>query len=165
MVRAGYDRLAAEFARDTRAMPLREAVQGALDLCGPEAADKRIAIDVDLGGADRSACSPKLARVVHTLLDNAVRYTPPGGRVVIRGEAGAEGLRLSVQDSGPGIPAEELPRVFEAFWRADPARSSRGSGLGLTLAKRIVEALGGRIEASSGPERGSRFDVSVPTRA
>jgi signal transduction histidine kinase len=55
--------------------------------------------------------------------------------------------------------------VFEAFWRADPARSSRGSGLGLTLAKRIVEALGGRIEASSGPDRGSRFDVSVPTRA
>jgi signal transduction histidine kinase len=156
---------AAEFARDTRAMPLREAVQGALDLCGPEATDKRIAIEVDLGGADRSACSPKLARVVHTLLDNAVRYTPPGGRVTIRGETAADGLRLTVQDSGPGIPAEELPRVFEAFWRADPARSSRGSGLGLTLAKRIVEALGGRIEASSGPERGSRFDVSVPLRA
>ena len=70
-----------------------------------------------------------------------------------------------MQDSGPGIAADELPRVFEAFWRADPARSSRGSGLGLTLAKRIVEALGGRIEASSAPERGSRFDVSVPTRA
>jgi signal transduction histidine kinase len=156
---------AAEFARDTRAVQLHEAVQGALDLCGPEAAEKRIAIDVDLGGADGSACSPKLARVVHSLLDNAVRYTPPGGRVSIRGQAGGDGLRLTVEDSGPGIPAEELPRVFEAFWRADPARSSRGSGLGLTLAKRIVEALGGRIEASSGPERGSRFEVSVPLRA
>ncbi len=156
---------AAEFARDTRAMPLAEAVQAALDLCGPEAAEKRIAIDVDLGGADHNPCSPKLARVVHSLLDNAVRYTPPGGRVSIRAAAAGDGLHLTVQDSGPGIPAEELPRVFEAFWRADPARSTRGSGLGLTLAKRIVEALGGRIEASSGPDRGSRFDVSVPTRA
>ena len=67
-----------------------------------------------------------------------------------------------MQDSGPGIPADELPRVFDAFWRGDPARSSRGSGLGLTLAQRIVEALGGRLEASSGPDRGARFDVSLP---
>jgi len=103
--------------------------------------------------------------VVHSLLDNAVRYTPADGWVTLGARAGGDGIRLSVEDSGPGIAADELPRVFEAFWRADPARSSRGAGLGLTLAKRIVEALGGRIEASSTPERGSRFDVSVPTRA
>jgi signal transduction histidine kinase len=102
---------------------------------------------------------------VHSLLDNAVRYTPAGGRVTLHAGLDAAGISLSVQDSGPGIAADELPRVFEAFWRADPARSSRGSGLGLTLAKRIVEALGGHIEASSNPDRGSRFDVSVPTRA
>ena len=113
----------------------------------------------------RSPCSPKLARVVHSLLDNAVRYTQAGGRVTLSAGVDADGINLTVEDSGPGIAADELPRVFEAFWRADPARASRGSGLGLTLAKRIVEALGGRIEASSGPERGSRFDVSVPTRA
>jgi signal transduction histidine kinase len=156
---------AAEFARDARSTSLAEVVEGALDLCRPEAAEKRIRVEVDLGGAGTSLCSPKLARVVHSLLDNAVRYTPEGGWVTLRADTGAEGISLSVQDSGPGIAADELPRVFEAFWRADPARSSRGSGLGLTLAKRIVEALGGRIEASSGPDRGSRFDVSVPTRA
>jgi signal transduction histidine kinase len=156
---------AAEFAQDSRTVPLREAVQGAIDLCRPEAAEKGIRLEVDLGGAERSPCSPKLARVVHSLLDNAVRYTPVGGSVTLRAGIDAEGINLTVQDSGPGIAADELPRVFEAFWRADPARSSRGSGLGLTLAKRIVEALGGRIEASSQPERGSRFDVSVPTRA
>jgi signal transduction histidine kinase len=154
-----------EFARDARSVSLAEAVQGALDLCRPDAAEKRIRLDVDLGGADASSCSPKLARVVHSLLDNAVRYTPEGGSVALRAGLGSDGIRLTVEDSGPGIAADELPRVFEAFWRADPARSSRGSGLGLTLAKRIVEALGGRIEASSRPGRGSRFEVSVPTRA
>jgi len=156
---------AVEFARDTRVVPLTEAVQGALDLCRPDAVEKRIEIQVDLGDAGRSTCSPKLARVVHSLLDNAVRYTPAGGRVVVKAAVGADGLRLSVRDSGPGIAPEELPRVFDAFWRGDPARSSRGSGLGLTLAKRIVEALGGRLEASSSPERGSQFDVSLPTGA
>ncbi len=156
---------AEDFARDARSVPLAEAVQGALDLCRAEAAEKRIRLDVDLGDARQSACSPKLARVVHSLIDNAVRYTPSGGTVALRAAAGADGIRLTVEDSGPGIAAEELPRVFEAFWRADPARSTRGSGLGLTLAKRIVEALGGRIEASSRPGRGSRFEVSVPTRA
>ena len=118
---------AAEFARDARSVPLAEAVQGALDLCRPEAAEKRIRLEVDLGDAGQSPCSPKLARVVHSLLDYAVRFTQAGGVVSL----------------GAGLDAD----------------------LGLTLAKRIVEALGGRIEASSGPERGSRFDVSVPTRA
>ena len=131
---------AAEFARDARSVPLAEAVQGALDLCRPEAAEKRIRLEVDLGDAGQSPCSPKLARVVHSLLDNAVRYTPAGGSVTLRAGLDADGINLTVEDSGPGIAADELPRVFEAFWRADPARSSRGSGLGLTLAKRIVEA-------------------------
>jgi signal transduction histidine kinase len=156
---------AAEFALDARSVPLAEAVRGALDLCRPEAAEKRIRLEVNLGAAAASPCSPKLVRVVHSLLDNAVRYTPAGGRVTLHAGLDAAGIALSVQDSGPGIAADELPRVFEAFWRADPARSSRGSGLGLTLAKRIVEALGGHIEASSNPDRGSRFDVTVPTRA
>lgn len=154
-----------ELARDARSVPLTEAVQGALDLCQTDAAEKRIRLDVDLGDAGQSACSPKLVRVVHSLIDNAVRYTPEGGTVALRAGVGPEGISLTVEDSGPGIAADELPRVFEAFWRADPARSSRGSGLGLTLAKRIVEALGGRIEASSRPGSGSRFQVSVPTRA
>ena len=153
---------AVEFARDTRVVPLAEAVQGALDLCRPDAVEKRIEIQLDLGDAARSTCSPKLARVVHSLLDNAVRYTSEGGRVVVKAAVRGDGLVLSVLDSGPGIPPDELPRVFDAFWRGDPARSSRGSGLGLTLAQRIVEALGGRLEASSSPERGARFDVSLP---
>jgi signal transduction histidine kinase len=155
---------AVELARDTRVVPLAEAVAGALALCRPDADEKDIAIAVELGAAAASPCSPKLERVVHSLLDNAVAYTPAGGRVTVVAAVVADGLTVSVEDSGPGIAADELPRVFDAFWRGDPARSTRGSGLGLTLAKRIVEALGGRLEASSGPERGARFDVSLPVR-
>jgi len=67
-----------------------------------------------------------------------------------------------VEDTGEGIPAGDLERVFEPFYRADPARSGGGTGLGLALAKRIVEALGGRIEAQSHPAVGSRFAVYLP---
>jgi signal transduction histidine kinase len=103
--------------------------------------------------------------VVHTLVDNAIRYTAPGGRVTVHASAGDFGIRVAVEDTGTGIAPDHLPRIFEPFWRGDPARSSRGAGLGLTLAKRIVEGLGGEIRASSTPDHGSRFDVSVPTGA
>jgi signal transduction histidine kinase len=69
---------------------------------------------------------------------------------------------IEVADTGEGIPPDALPRVFDPFFRADPARQGTGAGLGLALAKRIVEALGGRIEAESEPLRGSRFRVLVP---
>jgi signal transduction histidine kinase len=69
-----------------------------------------------------------------------------------------------VEDSGPGIPPESIERVFDPFWRGDAARSTPGSGLGLALAKRIVEALGGRIRVESTLARGSRFAVVLPER-
>ena len=152
-----------EFASDDRLIPLAAAVQQAVDRCAADAAAKAIRLDVELGDAAEQPCSPKLARVVHSLVDNAVRYTPEGGRVAVRAAATTDGISVAVEDSGEGIAADQLPRVFEPFWRADSARSSRGSGLGLTLSKRIVEALGGHIEASSSPGTGARFDVTVPT--
>ncbi len=156
---------AARLAEDERMVPLAEVVRQAVDLCGPDAAAKSVRLEVDLGAAAERPCSPKLARVVHSLVDNAVRHTPVGGQVSVHAAATAAGIEVSVQDTGEGISAEQLARVFEPFWRADPARQGRGSGLGLTLAKRIVEALGGQIEATSTPDAGSRFQVSVPTRA
>ena len=156
---------AASFAGDVRTVTIEQAVARAVDLCRHQAGAKRITLETRLGGAAARRCSPKLERVVHTLVDNAVRHTPPGGRVTVQAAATAGGLRLAVQDTGEGIAAEHLARVFDPFWRADPARSSDGLGLGLTLAKRIVEALGGQIEATSPPEAGARFDVSLPTGA
>lgn len=111
--------------------------------------------------------STLFARVSHHLLDNAVKFTPPGGR--IRVTTAADGLtspRLVIEDSGPGIPAEHLPHVFEPFYRADEARSrGTGHGLGLALAAALVRLHGGAIHASNlgGDTSGARIEVVLPT--
>jgi signal transduction histidine kinase len=96
------------------------------------------------------------------LLVNAIRHTPADGTVLVDARRSPSGIELAVQDSGEGIGQENLERVFEPFFRADAARSGEGAGLGLALAKRIVEALGGRIEAQSELARGARFAISLP---
>ncbi len=104
----------------------------------------------------------QLGLMLRNLLDNAVKYTPEGGVVTV-GVGREDGLlRLRVSDTGTGIPAEDLPRVFERFYRADPARSEGGSGLGLSIARQIAEAHGGEIEATSRPGKGSTFILNLP---
>lgn len=106
----------------------------------------------------------RLRQLLGILLDNALRYSPEGGDVQLHCDADAEGLCLGIQDAGPGIAAEELPFVFERFFRGVNAehQSSQGVGLGLAVAKAIVEAHGGRIEASSAPGAGTRMTVWIP---
>jgi signal transduction histidine kinase len=141
---------------------LEDLVRQAVSSCALTASAKSVTIEVDLGDAAGCPCSPRLARVAHSLVDNAVRHTPEGGAIAIVARHVADGLEIAVEDSGVGIPADQLAHVFEPFWRADPARTERGSGLGLTLAQRIVEALGGHIEASSVPNHGARFAIRLP---
>jgi signal transduction histidine kinase len=100
---------------------------------------------------------------VQNLLVNAVRHTPADGTIRVEARRSGDALELAVADTGEGIAPADLPRVFDPFFRADPARQGPGAGLGLALAKRIVEALGGRITAESEPARGSRFAVVLPT--
>jgi two-component system, OmpR family, sensor histidine kinase BaeS len=150
-------------AADSRRLPFGEAIQRAADLCAHDATLRDVRVEVAVRDAGSATCSPKLIRVVQSLIDNAVRYTPRGGRVRVYAGADPASLRVSVEDTGRGIDPAQLHRVFEPFWRADEARSTRGSGLGLALAQRIVEALGGRIEATSTPEVGSRFVVVLPS--
>ena len=112
--------------------------------------------------------NPEQIRIVlRNLLDNAVAYTPRGGWVELRAAPldGRPELLISVADSGVGIPAEALPRVFDRFFRVDAARSrrNRGTGLGLALVQRLVTAHGGRVEVASGPGKGSTFSVYLPT--
>jgi signal transduction histidine kinase len=100
------------------------------------------------------------------VLENALRHTPPGGKVELRvgpGERPAT-LQATVRDTGPGIPAEHLPNVFEHFYRADRARSrsAGGSGIGLAVVKQLVEAHGGRVWAESPPGRGATFGLELP---
>jgi two-component system OmpR family sensor kinase/two-component system sensor histidine kinase BaeS len=113
----------------------------------------------------------RLTQVLHNLLDNALRHTPAGGNIALRAGCDDGEVWLDVQDSGEGIAPQDLPRVFDRFYRADPARSraTGGSGLGLAIVRAIVEAHGGQVSvASQGvPGQGSTFTLRLPveTRA
>ncbi|MBI2698861.1 MULTISPECIES: sensor histidine kinase [Mycobacterium] len=110
----------------------------------------------------------RLSQVLGNLLDNALRHTPPGGRVEVRAAVDGSELALSVVDSGEGIPAEHLPHVFERFYRADLARDRGygGGGIGLAIVKALVEAHNGRVAAASdGIGKGAAFTVTLPLAA
>ena len=107
----------------------------------------------------------RLGRVLDNLLDNAVKYTPPGGRVeVVGGSEGSE-IVISISDTGIGIPEDKLPRIFERFYRVDKARSRElgGTGLGLSIVKHLVAAHNGTVRVESAPQRGSTFFFTLPT--
>ena len=100
--------------------------------------------------------------MLQNLLANAIRHTPSDGTIRVSACRHGTAIELAVEDSGDGIDADAVERVFEPFWRGDTARAGEGSGLGLALAKRIVESLDGEIAVESRPAAGSRFAVRLP---
>jgi two-component system, OmpR family, phosphate regulon sensor histidine kinase PhoR len=100
--------------------------------------------------------------VVTNLVHNAIKFTAPGGRIAVAARQDGDEVVVSVQDTGAGIAAEDLPRIFERFYKADRARSGGGTGLGLAIAKHIVQGHGGRIWAESVEGRGSAFSFTLP---
>lgn len=148
-------------AETTRAN-LDDVVRSALATVRPTAEMKGLSIVSDLNRAAGATCSPRLVRVLQNLLVNAVRHTPPDGTIRIEAVRDERGLTVAVEDTGEGITEADLPRVFEPFFRADPARSGAGAGLGLALAERIVQAMGGSIVLESRPAIGTRFAVELP---
>ena len=107
----------------------------------------------------------RIHQVLFNLVDNAVRFTPPGGAVTIRAWRDDDRVQIEVHDTGVGVAAEHLPRLFERFYRADPARSrddGGGTGIGLAIARSIVEGHGGRITATSRPGNGATFTFDLP---
>jgi signal transduction histidine kinase len=108
----------------------------------------------------------RIGRVLNNLLGNALRYTPAGGSVTVQAEALAGSIRVTVEDSGEGISANDLPHVFDRFYRGEKSRNQAtgGSGLGLAIAKGIVEAHGGKIGVESLPDKGARFYFTLPKK-
>ena len=105
----------------------------------------------------------EIDQVVANLVENAVKYTPPGAEIAVSAAVADGELKVSVADQGPGIPMDALPRLFEPFYRAPAATSVRGSGLGLAVARGLVDAHGGRIWAENEDGRGARFTFIVPS--
>jgi len=106
----------------------------------------------------------RVGQALRNLIDNALRYTPPGGRVGVSLTAEGDQVAIAVADTGGGIAPEDLPHVFDRFYRADRSRSraTGGSGVGLAIVKQLVEAQGGGVSAQSEPGRGSTFAFSLP---
>ena len=103
-------------------------------------------------------------QALSNLLSNAIKYSPNGGLITVRGTVGPQAVTLSVADEGPGIARDDLPHVFDRFYRAnsDLTKRAKGTGLGLYLAKAVVEAHGGQIWVESTPGQGTVFSFTIP---
>lgn len=133
-----------------------------IDFFSMSAEEKQITL-AQRGDATLHADPLLLGRALSNLADNALRYTPPGGHITLEAAARGNDVLLSVTDSGSGIKADDLPHVFERFYRADYARTDReSSGLGLAMVKSIAELHHGSVSAESTPGEGSRFTLCLP---
>ena len=156
---------AADLPLDVVGISLPELLAPVLATFRPNVAEKQLAVTVEVPPTIPAvAVDVDWARMlVRNLLDNAIRYTPPGGRVEVRCRHTGDFAELEVADTGIGIHEDDLPHVFERFYRADRARSwGAGTGIGLAVAQEIAERHGGAIRAASQPGRGSTFTVSLP---
>jgi signal transduction histidine kinase len=133
---------------------------------GGWSADNARGLDIRLAAAEIGlhalAHAALLGQVVDVLLDNACKYSPPGSPITVSVSSGEGHVLLSVEDAGRGIDPDDLPRIFEPFFRSPRlAGSDPGVGLGLAIARRVVAAMGGTIDVQSEPGHGSRFTVRL----
>lgn len=151
---------------DKESFDITELIKRLIQNFESEYLNKGLNIEFKGGTTEIYADRDKISQVIVNLLSNALKYTPEGGlvKVIMEQEAGI--VRLVVKDNGPGIPKEDLPFIFERFYRADKSRNrlTGGSGIGLAITKAIVSAHGGKIEVISSSERGTEFTVILPKR-
>jgi signal transduction histidine kinase len=145
---------------------LSDVVDGAIGAARPRAEAEGIALRADLSeDLPLVDVDPRrIGQVLRNLLDNGLTHTGPGGEIVVGARTGDEWVEVGVRDTGAGIAAEDLPHVFDRFYRADRSRSraTGGAGLGLAIVKQLVEAHGGRIEVQSELGQGTRFTFTLP---
>jgi two-component system phosphate regulon sensor histidine kinase PhoR len=156
--------------------PIGPVVERALERIRPQADRKQIAVAAELAAEEHLALmdADRIGQVLLNLLHNAVKFTSAGGSVLVRADlaphdggpqSSGPWLRVSVSDTGIGIPAQDLPRIFERFYKVDRSRTRNagGTGLGLAIAKHLVEGHGGRLWVDSAEGRGSTFSFTLPT--
>ena len=165
-----------QLALDRRPMDVGDLLRDTQVNFGPQAADRGITLALDLPSElpKISADWRRISQVLGNLLTNAVRHTPQGGCVTLSaaatpapaGEEAGRAVEVAVTDTGTGIPPEDIPYIFERFWRGDRSRSRAGggTGLGLAIARQLVEMHGGTIHVESTPGQGSKFRFTLPTR-
>lgn len=143
---------------------LEEVLQKAADHFKKALKERNITLALDNPHESLTADPEQLQRAIENLLDNAIKYNKSGGQVQLRAKREEDSLRIEVEDSGIGIPEQDLPRVFERFYRVDKARSRElgGTGLGLSIVKHIAESHGGRVEVTSHLGKGSCFSLVLP---
>lgn len=141
-----------------------EAFEEAARQIRPAAEAKRVSVQVEAATGHLTADPNGLYTILLNLLDNAVKYTPAGGQITLRGTGVPGGYEITVTDTGIGIPLSDQPRIFERFYRVDRARdrATGGTGLGLSIVKHLTEAHGGRVTVRSAPGEGSTFAVFLP---
>jgi heavy metal sensor kinase len=148
-------------------LPLREAIGAVCRPLRPLAAAKGVGLEVDVPPLEASADPQRLYQAVSNLLDNAVKFTPPGGTVRVSGWRADAEIGVTVSDDGPGIPEAAHEHLFDRFYRVDDARGrdTEGSGLGLAIVHEVVTAHGGRVWVETEEGRGSAFSIALPAPA
>lgn len=155
-----------ELPLELRRVEVAEVARATVDAFEARAKADAIELSADVEpGCVVDADPDRLAQVLAALTDNAIRHTPRDGLVRIVGHCAAATVRVAVEDSGGGIPAEDLPRVFDRLYQADPSRDRRTgtSGLGLSIVRALVEAHGGRVGAENRPEGGASVWLELPS--
>jgi signal transduction histidine kinase len=149
-----------------RDVAMNRLLDEAADMLRPLVESSGLALRVQgcTGGTRVPADDGRVLQVIANLVGNAVKFTPAPGTVHLSADVGGGECLISVRDTGPGIPPDQLPHLFGSFWQARDA-DRRGLGLGLAIAQGIVQAHGGRIWAESEPGRGTTFTFSLPLRA
>jgi two-component system sensor histidine kinase ResE len=160
---------AGTFDLQITSMDIKPLLAGIVEKFSPMAESAGVSIQVICGDAPSiKGDGDRLAQVFSNLIDNALKFTPAGGQILISTKRNASMLDIIVTDTGKGISPEDLPHLFERFYRADRARTGgarQGTGLGLAIAQEIVSAHGGKITVRSEPGAGSIFIVSLPIQS
>ncbi|MGC3996988.1 MAG: HAMP domain-containing sensor histidine kinase [Anaeromyxobacter sp.] len=154
---------AGRFVLERRAEPAGQLLRRALEPLGALATDRKLTLTVELAEPLPALdCDPdRVAQVLANLVGNAIKFTPEGGGVRVRAARAPDGLVVSVEDDGPGVPAEWCPHLFDRHWQP-PGGRRRGHGIGLSIVKGIVEAHGGRAWVESEAGRGATFRFTLP---